>query len=195
MSLLRKKIKCCFIGKFGAGKTSFIRSILGLSTKDVQTTLGIDFFTTSISVKGMDVYVTFWDTAGSERFQSLMHSYLRDSDIVFVLYDITDRTAMASVAQCFCDVEQSQPKVVAVVGNKTDLKPLFIHDVHSTIAPWLRQDWNIVTATCSVKKVGTAKKILRHCLNIVIEPPNVVEQQAAHLRLQPRPSSSQKCCT
>ena len=121
MSYFRPRYKCCFIGPYGAGKTSFIRSVLGMSLDRVQTTLGIDFFTTSLSIHNTTAHITLWDTAGAERYRSLMHSYVRDSDIVFVMYDITDLNAMASVEHCFRDLESCKPSVVAVVGTKTDL--------------------------------------------------------------------------
>ena len=195
MSYFRKKFKCCFIGDFGAGKTSFIHSILGKPLDDVQTTLGIDFFTMTISVKHINVYITLWDTAGSERFRSLMRSYVRDSNIVFIVYDLTDRNAMASVVQGFRDLEHCKPDVVAVVGNKTDLRPIVTHDVYNTIKPWTRQDWNIVTGTCSAREAASTKKFFIKCLNIVVGDPTGSNVQEDPIRLIQRPLPSQKCCT
>lgn len=177
------------------GKTSFIRSILGLSTKDVQTTLGIDFFTMTISFNNTAAYVTLWDTAGSERFRSLMHSYVRDSNIVFIIYDLTDRNAMASVAQGFRDLEHCKPEVVAVVGNKRDLRPVMTHDVSNTIKPWTRQGWNIVTGTCSARESTSTKKLFVRCLNNTVVSPKGSVVAAVPIRLIPRPVASAKCCT
>tara|TARA_B100000780_G_scaffold277629_1_gene248805 strand:- start:214 stop:798 length:585 start_codon:yes stop_codon:yes gene_type:complete len=194
MSILRTKYKCCFIGAFGAGKTSFIRSILGLSVKNIQSTLGIDFFTTTIRVKDVNAGVTLWDTAGSERFRSLMYSYVRDSNIVFIIYDLTDRNAMASVIQCFRDLENCQPQVVAVVGNKLDLKPSITHDVHDTIQPWKRQGWNIVTGTCSAKNPSSTKRIFLWCLNqVVCSSTSPVGMES--IKIIPRRPNPKTCCT
>jgi len=195
MSYFRKKIKCCFIGNFGVGKTSFIHSILGLSTKDVRTTLGIDFFTMTISFNNTTAYITLWDTAGSERFRSLMRSYVRDSNIVFIIYDLTDRNAMVSVVQCFRDLEHCKPEVVAVIGNKIDLKPLVTHDVYNTIKPWTRQGWNIVTGTCSARKAASTKKLFLRCLNNTVDSPKCSNVEAVPIRLLQRPVLSKKCCT
>jgi GTPase SAR1 family protein len=186
MSLFRRKYKCCFIGEFGAGKTSFIRSILGLSGGNIKSTLGIDFFTTTICVK---------NTAGSERFRSLTRSYVRDSDIVFIIYDLTDRNAMASVVQGFRVLENCRPQVVAVVGNKTDLKQGVTHDVHDTIKPWARQSWNIVTGTCSARKPNSTKQILLRCLNRVISSPVASPPAKVTVKLIPRKPNPKTCCT
>ena len=195
MSLIRKKYKCCFIGNFGAGKTSFIRSVLGLSLNNIQSTLGIDFFTTTVRVKNTTASVTLWDTAGSERFRSLTMSYVRDSDIVFIIYDLTDRNALKSIEQGFRDLENFRPKVVAVVGNKLDLNGRISHDIHDAIHPWARQGWQIVTGTCSAKKPDTAKKILLRCLNMVVESTDPQNLGITPIRLKSRRHSSQKCCT
>lgn len=195
MSLFRRKYKCCFIGEYGSGKTSFIRSVLGMSNKKIQSTLGIDFFTATICVQDTNACVTLWDTAGSERFRSLTHSYVRDSDIVFIIYDLTDTNAMASVVQGFRNLENYRPQVVAVVGNKTDLKPIVTHDVHDTIEPWARQGWNIVTGTCSARQPNSTKKILLRCLNQVVRVPETIPPAKVAVKLIPRKPNPKTCCT
>ena len=41
-----------------------------------------------------------WDTAGQERFRSLIPSYIRDSSVAVVVYDITSMFTV--VMRCFC---------------------------------------------------------------------------------------------
>ena len=194
MSYLRPRYKCCFIGPYGAGKTCFIRSVLGMSLDRVETTLGIDFFTTSLSVHNTTAHITLWDTAGAERYRSLMHSYVRDSDIVFVMYDITDPNAMVSVEHCFRDLESCQPSVVAVVGTKMDLGRR-THDVHAAIEPWARQPWQIVTGVCSSRQPRTTKEILKRCLHLIVDVPNPQKSKPISVRLPPVRTGTQKCCT
>lgn len=195
MSIFCKKYKCCFIGAFGSGKTSFICSVLGMSNNKIQSTLGIDFFTATICVQDTNARVSLWDTAGSERFRSLTESYVRDSDIVFIIYDLTDRNAMASVVQEFRYLENCRPQLVAVVGNKTDLIPAVTHDVHDTIEPWARQGWNIVTGTCSTRQPNSTKKIFLRCLNQVVEAPGTVPPANVTVKLIPRKPNPKTCCT
>ena len=40
------------------------------------------------------IKIMMWDTAGQEKFKSLIPSYLKDADIVIVVYDITSRCAV-----------------------------------------------------------------------------------------------------
>ena len=44
------------------------------------------------------VRLQLWDTAGQERFRSLIPSYIRDSTVAVVVYDITSRF----VCVCVC---------------------------------------------------------------------------------------------
>jgi len=39
------------------------------------------------------VRLQLWDTAGQERFRSLIPSYIRDSSVAVVVYDITNRAS------------------------------------------------------------------------------------------------------
>jgi len=188
------RFKCCFIGDYGVGKTSFIRSVLGMSLEDIRTTLGIDFFTTSSTINDKRTCITLWDTAGAERYRSLMHSYIRDSDIVFVIYDSMDSEAMESVTRCFRDLEGLNPTVVAVIGTKTDLG-MHTHDVHGTIQPWARQDWQIVTDTCSTKDVASTKHIFKRCMQLVVNGTNIKKEALKPVRLSSSKSRAKSCCT
>lgn len=39
------------------------------------------------------VRLQLWDTAGQERFRSLIPSYIRDSSVAVVVYDITSQSS------------------------------------------------------------------------------------------------------
>lgn len=39
-----------------------------------------------------------WDTAGQERFRSLIPSYIRDSSVAVVVYDITSSSSFLSLS-------------------------------------------------------------------------------------------------
>ena len=55
----------------------------------MQATIGIDFFSKSIFVGSQCIRLQIWDTAGQERFRSLIPSYIRDSSVAAVVYDVT----------------------------------------------------------------------------------------------------------
>jgi GTPase SAR1 family protein len=57
--------------------------------KLVQATIGIDFLSKTMYLEDRTVRLQLWDTAGQERFRSLIPSYIRDSSVAVVVYDIT----------------------------------------------------------------------------------------------------------
>ena len=54
------------------------------------------------------VRLQLWDTAGQERFRSLIPSYIRDSSVAVVVYDITSKCVCVCVCVCVyvyvCDI-------------------------------------------------------------------------------------------
>lgn len=49
------------------------------------------------------VRLQLWDTAGQERFRSLIPSYIRDSTVAVVVYDITSKLTCNQI-QIFIDL-------------------------------------------------------------------------------------------
>jgi Ras-related protein Rab-6A len=69
------------------------------------------------------VRLQLWDTAGQERFRSLIPSYIRDSSVAVVVYDVSNKASFANTAKWVEDVraERGNDVVICLVGNKTDL--------------------------------------------------------------------------
>ena len=69
------------------------------------------------------VRLQLWDTAGQERFRSLIPSYIRDSSVAVVVYDVSSRSSFANTSRWIDEVrtERGSDVIVVLVGNKTDL--------------------------------------------------------------------------
>lgn len=69
------------------------------------------------------VRLQLWDTAGQERFRSLIPSYIRDSSVAVVVYDITNKQTFENTRKWVDDVrgERGNDVIIVLVGNKTDL--------------------------------------------------------------------------
>jgi Ras-related protein Rab-6A len=106
------------------GKTSVItRFMYDKFDASYQATIGIDFLSKTLYLEDRTVRLQLWDTAGQERFRSLIPSYIRDSSVAVVVYDVTSRASFDSVPRWVQEVraERGSDVVVFVVGNKTDL--------------------------------------------------------------------------
>jgi len=69
------------------------------------------------------VRLQLWDTAGQERFRSLIPSYIRDSSVAVVVYDVTNAKTFQQTKRWIDDVrsERGNDVIIVLVGNKTDL--------------------------------------------------------------------------
>uniref|UniRef100_A0A7S1Z1G9 Uncharacterized protein n=1 Tax=Trieres chinensis TaxID=1514140 RepID=A0A7S1Z1G9_TRICV len=116
--------KVLLIGDSGVGKTSLLtRFADDAFTSCHLATIGVDFKIRTIDLNGKTVKLQLWDTAGQERFRSLIPSYIRDSSVAVVVYDVTNRASFLNTAKWVEDVraERGNDVVICLVGNKTDL--------------------------------------------------------------------------
>src|SRR3954453_18751809 len=69
------------------------------------------------------VRLQLWDPAGQERFRSLIPSYIRDSSVAVVVYDISNAKSFQNTRKWIDDVrgERGNDVIILLVGNKTDL--------------------------------------------------------------------------
>jgi len=88
-----------------------------------QATIGIDFLSKTMYLEDRTVRLQLWDTAGQERFRSLIPSYIRDSSVAIVVFDITNRQSFLSTTKWIDDVrsERGNDVIIVLVGNKADL--------------------------------------------------------------------------
>eukprot|EP00064_Thunnus_orientalis_P015668 superscaffoldBa00002948_g15723 len=102
-----RKFKLVFLGEQSVGKTSLITRFM------------YDSFDNTYQVR-----LQLWDTAGQERFRSLIPSYIRDSTVAVVVYDITNVNSFQQTCKWIDDVrtERGSDVIIMLVGNKTDLE-------------------------------------------------------------------------
>jgi Ras-related protein Rab-6A len=118
------KYKLVFLGDQSVGKTSIItRFMYDNFDRHYQATIGIDFLSKTMYLEDRTVRLQLWDTAGQERFRSLIPSYIRDSSVAVVVYDVANRTSFLNTSKWVEDVraERGNDVVICLVGNKTDL--------------------------------------------------------------------------
>ena len=93
-----RKFKLVFLGEQSVGKTSLITRFMYDSFDNTyQATIGIDFLSKTMYLEDRTVRLQLWDTAGQERFRSLIPSYIRDSTVAVVVYDITNANSFHQV--------------------------------------------------------------------------------------------------
>ena len=117
------KLKIILVGDTGVGKTSLVRRLNGENFSDqYQSTIGIDFRIIPGNFKNKSVKVYVWNTAGQERFYSIVWSYFRCSQAVVVMYDCSSHESFKKVPMWIRTAREiiSDNVPILLVANKTD---------------------------------------------------------------------------
>ncbi|KAG0552411.1 hypothetical protein BDA96_01G505300 [Sorghum bicolor] len=118
------KYKLVFLGDQAVGKTAIITRFMYDKFDDTyQATIGIDFLSKTMYLEDRTVRLQLWDTAGQERFRSLIPSYIRDSSVAVIVYDVTDSQSFLNTSKWIEEVntQRGGDVLIFLVGNKTDL--------------------------------------------------------------------------
>lgn len=95
----QRRIKVVFLGDRAVGKSSIInRFITNQFDQDLQPTVGVDFMGKNILFKDQNYRIELWDTAGQEKYRSLVRGYLRGADACIFVYDCTSRCSITQAS-------------------------------------------------------------------------------------------------
>ncbi|KAF7228499.1 ras-related protein Rab-41 isoform X3 [Nothobranchius furzeri] len=157
-----RKFKLVFLGEQSVGKTSLITRFMYDSFDNTyQATIGIDFLSKTMYLEDRTVRLQLWDTAGQERFRSLIPSYIRDSTIAVVVYDITNLNSFQQTSKWIDDVrtERGSDVIIMLVGNKTDLADK--RQVSVETAERKARELNVMYIETSAKAGYNVKQLFR----------------------------------
>ena len=116
------KHKIIFVGDARVGKTSIINRIADNPFSETyEMTIGVDFMSKNLRYKGQNIILLMWDTAGQEKYKGLIPTYVRNSSIVFVVYDISSKTSFKNVPSWVIFIKSIENTTIILCGNKTDL--------------------------------------------------------------------------
>lgn len=117
--------KIVILGDQYAGKTSILNKYKWENSEDKYTpTIGIDFVTKNVYLEDKTIRLIMWDTAGSERFKSLIPSYIKNANAIILAYDLTSKSSFQSLEKWLADIKDKAPSnaYVIIAGNKHDLE-------------------------------------------------------------------------
>ena len=117
------RYKIIFVGDAGVGKTTIINRINDNKFQSAyDATIGVDFWPKKINFRGNEITLQIWDTAGQERYRGLIPSYVRNSSIVFIVFDITNRKTFESIPKWIELIKSIEKNILVLIGNKDDLE-------------------------------------------------------------------------
>ncbi|OWF49626.1 Ras-related protein Rab-11B [Mizuhopecten yessoensis] len=113
------------VGDSGVGKTNLLsRFTRNEFNAESKSTIGVEFATRNLTIKGKTVRAQIWDTAGQERYRAITSVYYRGAVGALVVYDITKPETFENLQKWLDELkEHADPYVcIMIVGNKTDLR-------------------------------------------------------------------------
>ena len=117
-------IKVTLIGESSVGKTCIINKFCKNEfSSDVDSTLGANYSQKKIEINGNHIRLDLWDTAGQEKYRAIGRHFYKESYIVCLVYDITNKQSFESIKKIWYPelVEYGEKyKIVALIGNKID---------------------------------------------------------------------------
>ena len=127
--------KIILLGDSSVGKTCLFKKLTqGIYTEKIISTIGMDRksiqFTIPIEENGIEKEKNFevqiWDTAGEERFRTITKQYYKESQGLFLLYDITKKDTFDNLDKWIVSVIDSlgsdkSKYIIFLLGNKLDL--------------------------------------------------------------------------
>lgn len=116
------------VGDSAVGKTSLLQRMVHNSFTSLHDlTIGVEFEQTVLTVPDKNgdlkqVKLHVWDTAGMETFHSITQIYFQRCCLVFIVYDVENRTSFNNVANWVARVTQNCKSHIEIilVGNKCD---------------------------------------------------------------------------
>ena len=118
------KFKIIFLGDQGTGKSCILnRFVDDKFDENYQATVGLDFQSKNVKIDNQDIHLLLYDTAGQEKFRSLIPMYTRDANIIMLVYDITRKESFNNIPIWIKDLTnvKFEEVIFVLIGNKIDL--------------------------------------------------------------------------
>ena len=151
-------LKILLLGDMTVGKTTLLLKYVDNFLPDTYiSTMGVDYKMKKIEYKNIEVTLQIWDTAGQERYRALTKSYLKGSDGILFLYDITKKESFDSIKNWIeCTAEHSNVTKITV-GNKIDMEEK--REVTEEMKQNFHKDYDFEDIEISAKKGINVEKV------------------------------------
>jgi len=118
--------KIPMLGDAAVGKTCLVEQMLnGRFLTNSRPNVGVLTVQVNVTVGTKQVSLSIWDTAGQETYRSLVPLYTRNSSLVMLVFDTTDKNTFMGVPKWlnYIRSELGLTCPVFLIANKVDLEP------------------------------------------------------------------------
>jgi len=119
------KMKVVMMGREYCGKTSVVERFLNerfAGENRYQSTIGAAYGAKTVMVEGKEVVMGIWDTAGSERYESMSRMYYRGSKAAVICYSVIDIKSWEKLKFWVAEMRKMEEDCkIYICATKTDL--------------------------------------------------------------------------
>ena len=128
INIKRFPLKIGFLGDSYVGKTCIIsRFVNNTFDKEKPCTVSAYFESKKLKIDPFnEADLKIWDTAGSEKYRSMAKNYLRDSDGIVFVFDLSNKTSFDDLDSWVDEIKDivDDKAVRILAGNKCDLSDI-----------------------------------------------------------------------
>jgi len=122
---MTSQIKVVLLGDSSVGKTSIIlKYTQDKFDPNQETSIGNGYGNKPINIEGTEYILNIWDTAGTEKYNSVSKLCLEECQILLLCFSITDHKSFENLENwknLASSVLNTKSLVLGIVGNKSDL--------------------------------------------------------------------------
>ncbi|XP_072344085.1 uncharacterized protein [Scyliorhinus torazame] len=203
MSMKRRiQLKVILLGNSGAGKSALMNLyVFKRYTNSYKATIGADFLIRDVTLDGKKVTVQVWDTAGTERFQSLGSVLYRGTDCCILVFDVTSEASFRALdgwrKEFLLQADPRDPDSFpfVVIGNKVDLSSS--REVSTECAENWCEAHKLSYIETSVKEALNVEEAFRDCVRLSLKRLKSKDQpvaQSDHIQISPGDAKPQEPC-
>ena len=188
-------LKIVLVGCSTVGKSALINQYINNKFLETQIlTIGCDKFTKVEKIKDLDIKINLWDTAGQERFRSLSPMFLKGSNIVILVYDITNKNSFEEIEQFWLDIvkENTTNFILSVAANKSDLYQK--EEVNEEVGRNFAQREGAYFFITSAKNYNNTRQLFLELAQIYIEKFGVINNKNQKALANKKNKNSVSCC-
>lgn len=185
-------LKTIIIGDAGVGKTAFCKKLIKGEFSDIySSTIGVDFFIKYLEVNDKIFKLQLWDTAGQEKFESIINSYFRNAQVVIIMLDLHENNNEITFFKWYNKVLKycSINVKTIVIGNKIDL----INNTNTVELIALFKKFNLPYLEISVKENKNINKFETILHDTIYDIPKIKETKIDIMEIEPI-NNNTKCC-
>lgn len=104
-------VNILLVGDSSVGKSNICTWFIKDEYMDQQMpTIGVDFLSKLVKIDTKTINVKIWDTAGQEKFYSMVWRVFKQSDGIVLVYDISNRKSFESLDRWLRQIKSEKQK-------------------------------------------------------------------------------------